>query len=195
MSQPTEDAAKIASQFLAEAMQQVQEKLKKENENMASMMAPPAASATDDSQQQMFKNQMVSQATVEEYARQYALQMNILNYKAANTCFIDAVMVAKTAGIYDDIKDKVCPFPGFTNNVSLMVAPPPSLPTSLPSLPKVSSGNDQWKMVKKVALVAGLLGSGIAIPLALEKIFSDPVPPVIQKTTEPHNPDLSVEIS
>lgn len=133
-----EEVTKELLKYLADAMQKQRDQIKEETDKMSSVMSPsgtPGDKESDD--KQLFKNQLVPPEVVEEYAKQYALQMNILNYKAANTAYIDGVSVAKTMGIWEDVKDKVCPFPGFNNQI--IIAPPPHPPQMSESMMRSAS--------------------------------------------------------
>jgi hypothetical protein len=110
------------------------------------------------------------------------LGRNILNYKAANTAFVDAAYVSKLLGVADTVMEKLAPFPtsnrvSVNQNIGLQPdqseQPPAPAPTPQPA-PRPSTGGEQpdtpsepakpglltgWK---KWAAAAALLGAGLA---------------------------------
>jgi len=119
------------------------------------------------------------------------LGRNILNYKAANTAFVDAAYVSKLLGVAETVMDKLAPFPTSNRvdiNQNIGTAPPPQpsagtgngqgqqpapAPTPQPA-PRPSTGGEQPDTPsepakpglltgwKKWAAAAVLLGAGLA---------------------------------
>lgn len=59
----------------------------------------------------------------------------ILNYKAANTAYLDAFHVAKAMGILDEVKDKFAPFASRNTQIIFPMAPPQDPPQAPPPTP------------------------------------------------------------
>lgn len=66
------------------------------------------------------------------------LGRNILNYKAANTAFVDAAYVSKLLGVAEAVMDKLAPFPT-SNRVDINQ----NIGTAPPAQPSAGTGNGQ----------------------------------------------------
>ena len=132
---------------------------------------------------------------LEAYLEQYAVQLGILNYKAANSAFIDAVNTAKIMGIGDAVKDKIVPFPSNNKNITIMQAPqsvpsppqqyqPQPQPVPTPTPDPVSTGNKVSPLTAALATLA-LLGAGAGGSAILDKYFPKNATVTQTQTTAP----------
>ena len=116
----------------------------------------------------------------EEYLGQQVLGANILNYKAANTSFIDALNVSKAIGpeVFEVVKKSIAPFP--QHHVSLISTPDSGIK----------------KLLITGALAAGLLGGGAMLPSALEslKTPTKPIPIPITNPIDNHIDSDEIEV-
>ena len=149
-----------------------------------------------------------SKDAVQEMLGQDVLARNILNYKAANTSFLDAINVAKTMGIYDDIKEKIAPFPSHARSVNIIT--PPAMPAivtppapATQSTQTVSTGKSpeevaesrRFKRLKLAVIALALMGSGVGAAYGLEKMFGFINGPEQQDSENSFNPDeVSIQV-
>lgn len=180
-----EKAKAILSQEIERQQQQIAEMQQKAGEAMNPQQGDESATApkppigpTPEMMNTKFGLLAQHDDALKAYLEQYALQFNILNYRAANTCYLDAVSTAKTMGIWKDVKDHICPFPSNAKNVQVISHGPVTTqaPATPAPTPDVSSGKTdpvkaKMKLWKQAAIAAAVLGSGVGLTLAAQEIF------------------------
>lgn len=177
-------------QKLAEVMAQQQAAIAKYNELFGSgMNGPSDQESPNEGADQKPETPLTpwalpeSRGAVQEMLAQDVLARNVLNYKAANTCYLDAINVAKTMGIYEDVKDKIAPFPSHARSVNIITsptqptivtpppAPAPTAPVSTGKSPEEVAENRRFKRLKLAVIALALMGSGVGAAFGLEKMF------------------------